>query len=101
MSTREHYYQIAYTRFLISNNHMGINRINQYKNYLDKIHVQFQEIVGEIEFDLFLMLCKLNNVWYLARVETDPDYQVFNEVFGVNVSETDFKRYFGAFSQLE
>ena len=47
------------------------------------------------------MLCKLNNVWYLARVETDPDYQVFNEVFGVNVSETDFKRYFNAFSQLE
>ena len=99
MSTREHY-QTAYTQF-VNMHDQAFNYYIQYKNYMNSVHVHFQEIVGEIEFDLFLMLCKLNNVWYLARVETDPDYQVFNEVFGVNVSETNFKRYFNAFSQLE
>ena len=99
MSTREHY-QTAYTQFVTMCDQF-FKRDEQYKNYMHYIHEQIEEIVGEIEFDLFLMLCKFYNVWYLARVETDPDYQVFNEVFGVNVSETDFKRYFNAFSQLE
>ena len=73
----------------------------QYAKYIDKIRKQHASYVGEIDFILFLMLYVLHNVWYLKRFENDPDFQLFNEVFKMNVSENDFNRYYDAFKQLK
>ena len=73
----------------------------QYAKYIDEIRKQHASYVGEIDFILFLMLYVLHNVWYLKRFENDPDYQLFIEVFKMNVSENDFNRYYDAFKQLK
>ena len=73
----------------------------QYAKYIDEIRKQHASYVGEIDFILFLMLYVLYNVWYLKRFENDPDFQLFNEVFKMNVSENDFNRYYDAFKQLK
>ena len=73
----------------------------QYAKYIDEIRKQHASYVGDIDFILFLMLYVLYNMWYLKRFENDPDFQLFNEAFKMDVSENDFNRYYDAFKQLK
>ena len=93
----------AYSQFVNSHRQyvlqLGTN--NQYMNYLNNVYSQYKQHVAEINFNLFWMMCTLYNMWYLKRFENDPDFQLFNEVFKMNVSENDFNRYYDAFKQLK
>ena len=96
-------HQAAYAQFVNSHKMIALDCNAQYLKYHKNVHAQLINQVGEIDFNLYLMMCTLFNYWYLNFRLIDnanPNCQMFNDAFKMNLSEEDFNRTYNAFKLL-